>query len=875
MSDSAPAERRKSGLMRRVKKGGAKWLSGKAIKQTIGGALKSKALSPPTSPTSAGGPTVPVAVVGPFKPLRVVEIIKTFGEAEFNAAEFLAERLKKGADINAAATTKAQLEAARSTVSEECVSTVLNHYGLFVNAARTVASIESDLGEFNTALSALRVSIDKMAATHFTYTDPSYYQRQRDEEKRLQVAVDTSLTRSLALDQWNTQLREAIYERQYGRAIKLIEQARNDAQTHASTDGTSTAAAVQIDARVSQLINTLTYELLSPVTQPTERRALIAYLTQLQRTDLARATYLQYRTDTLYTAIRELRFAGDVTAYVHSLSTTYFNLLATTATDFASLFEQSESLSALTEWAVRTVRQFGETFVRQVFHSDSRIETIGECLKHAFSACHQLETRVGLSLTFVLSDYITQPLIDHFNHRLTTVSQLLSEAIRDESWRATELIVHDLDSRRGTSGVPKKRILKLTTSAKQLYESIRLILKQLSHILIPQIYDLTFSNRLYQPTITGVINTIEQYLHITATIAHDNILIFTDDIPCLSLVANAYYLADDLLPRIHREFHRQFHRLVITEIENFHYKVGQLYEIMQDEYCRYRIIYWFNNILLWENELTHVYNAPSLATVIIPNNNNSSTTTTTNTTSTSPTPSSLSTALFSSSLSSASVAVNKPWIDLNIYLTQLIFIIEKCLTEQSVIPVIQACIEELIIAILIKVSGELPSNVLLSSSSTTASSKEKEVPPIVPTGKPQRFGLGGLVSFHRDMTYFRRFCGSFANDRISEGITSALEQSVTLYMTSVNMTDRSTVDDALRSVDEIVESVISTSQFKLMSREWEEEQQRRYQSTSKQGAANGGDREDRSDESGKSSSREKKSKKKKNNAPVPTATAEV
>ncbi len=141
-----------------------------------------------------------------------------------------------------------------------------------------------------------------------------------------------------------------------------------------------------------------------------------------------------------------------------------------------------------------------------------------------------------------------------------------------------------------------KRALKLTDSAKFLYDIVRKLLKDVSPILDNSVYPAA-TIELYPAVVTGAIKLFEGYLIGMASKAKDG-LMKLEDHQSLSIVANAFYVADDLLPRVTREFSRQFRR-PIPELEAFRNKIERLHEALGDEYCTKKAAHWIHTRLQW------------------------------------------------------------------------------------------------------------------------------------------------------------------------------------------------------------------------------------------------------------------------------------
>ena len=82
------------------------------------------------------------------------------------------------------------------------------------------------------------------------------------------------------------------------------------------------------------------------------------------------------------------------------------------------------------------------------------------------------------------------------------------------------------------------------------------------------------------------------------------------DTQSLSIVANAFYLADDLLPRVSIHFVRQY-RLRPPELDSFINKLGKLYEALRDTFCQRRAVAVLHDIWQWQTT-SHLYTLNSI-----------------------------------------------------------------------------------------------------------------------------------------------------------------------------------------------------------------------------------------------------------------------
>ena len=481
-----------------------------------------------------------------------------------------------------------------------------------------------------------------------------------------------------------------------------------------------------------------------------ERRRIINWLVRLDEAEAALEIYLQHRSALLEAAIRSIKLSGDLALYIQELSSLVFSHLAVTCKDALQLFTDDRSRqSAVMLHCQQLLAAFASRLSKQLFSSHSQFAVIGACLRAAFSCCQAIEAQ-GLSLSFPLARLLSPPLCDCIERHCRQAERAVLEQLKEEEWRVSELWVHDKDARRrGPAAaassasasasasqqlqpVPhhhRKRSLKLTPSAKCLYDTIRSLLKDLMPLLDSQHLSALHS-ALYSPIVSGLISLFERYLLQLAAEFKRGMNAGLDDLQSLSIVADCFYLADDLLPRVGREFRRQFGLVVLPELEEFGSKLGRLYEALQDAYCHKRTQHWLQQQLAWTALCDTTYTNPNplpLSSTQPPASSPSASSSAAATSRTA-----------SSSAALSSLSVSPGWLRVHEYFIVLRAIICKCLSSRAVPVVLSACLEELLAALL----------------------SEAYWPQL-------RLGYGGLLQLTRDLTFFVTAVAAFETDTLS------------------------------------------------------------------------------------------------------------
>ena len=507
-----------------------------------------------------------------------------------------------------------------------------------------------------------------------------------------------------------------------------------------------------------------------------ERRRLIGWLVRLHEAEAALQIYLSHRSSLLQSAVRSIKLTGDLPVYIHDLSSIVFGHLAVTCRDAQQLFtDERDRQSAVVVWCVQELQGYSHRMAKQIFSSHSQFPVIAAALRAAFACCQSVEAQ-GLSFSHQLARQLAAPLVDCVQRHYRQAAVMVAEQLQDEEWRVAELWVHAKEGRRGHG---RKKPLKLTSSAKFLYDTIRGLLKDLMPLLDP-VHLHPLHSTLTAPIVTGLISLFESYLLRLAGAAQQGLNSTLDDLQSLSIVANAFYLADDLLPRVGREFRLHFGR-VVPELQEFGAQLGQLYEALQDGYCHKRTTYWLSSVLHW----------PQLAKVEYAN----------------PNPLQLSPFAPSAAVSASSLSVSAPWVALHDYFAMLRAIIGKCLSPLAIPVVLSACFEELLHSILDDTAwGQLT------------------------------LGYGGLLQLTRDLSFFAAATRAFETEQLHHLMAEAISRARTDYVRLTRADEHDTRQAQDRQEGELATRMDGALQLHTLTHIEEEETEARKQESRSQAA---------------------------------------
>jgi len=389
-----------------------------------------------------------------------------------------------------------ELKARRQLVSEALKSYVAEHYSRFIHSSREVVAIESQLLKFAQLLAEYKVALKSMQEIDLSYDDERLLYEQQAREQDPRFANDSVLGEEIMLEELSQDLRTFMYERKFEKAVELAEDAMQQGKLQLDARDTAMQATLkaEVEGRIVQLVELLTDDLRVPTRKKYERKRIISFLVRLDRADKALHIFLQNRSDFIKSQVRQISFQGDVGVYIRELSHVVFSAIAGSCVDFRRLFQDADMMSGVMVWAVEELENFGHMFSKQVFQSEDTFSKLGSCLKCAFSGCAELAKK-GLWLSYVLVRMFTPSLLDMLSNNFRKVEEQIADHLEHEKWEVEELWVHEPqsegkgknkgDDKRASKRRGQKRALKLTSSAKFLYQAVRVLLQELCRSSMP------------------------------------------------------------------------------------------------------------------------------------------------------------------------------------------------------------------------------------------------------------------------------------------------------------------------------------------------------------------------------------------------------
>ena len=196
----------------------------------VGGSLRplssggSSSSSPFGSPHASSSSSSSAA--SSYHPPRIdlPSTLSTFGSSTtpFNLSAYLSSQYSTASPA-LAVYHSAELRKRKEQTSEELRSYVTRHYPAFIESTKEILTIEGDMAQLTTMIGQFNAHLGHMASPSLAYNDERLFKRGREKERDAVASSERQLKEQLALEEWNEDLRQTIYERKFDKAVKLIE----------------------------------------------------------------------------------------------------------------------------------------------------------------------------------------------------------------------------------------------------------------------------------------------------------------------------------------------------------------------------------------------------------------------------------------------------------------------------------------------------------------------------------------------------------------------------------------------------------------------------------------------------------------------------
>ncbi|ODN73316.1 hypothetical protein L202_07862 [Cryptococcus amylolentus CBS 6039] len=204
------------------------------------------------------------------------------------------------------------------------------------------------------------------------------------------------------IDEFGDDLTMAVATRDWEKALALVEKGQALAKTIESDPSAHALITTRLDQLLPTFVSSLCHDLSSPSLRKTASARLISLLIQLDRSELARDTFLKARREIMMRRVRSIKCEGDISSYINELAVVCFTIVRHTSDWYMNAFKESRMASGFVTWAKEQIETFVDLFRRQVDVPDVDQSVVDECLHVTASQNRKLLRDVGLDFTFLL-----------------------------------------------------------------------------------------------------------------------------------------------------------------------------------------------------------------------------------------------------------------------------------------------------------------------------------------------------------------------------------------------------------------------------------------------------------------------------------------
>mmetsp|Transcript_30257 Transcript_30257/g.48891 ORF Transcript_30257/g.48891 Transcript_30257/m.48891 type:complete len:869 (-) Transcript_30257:584-3190(-) len=463
--------------------------------------------------------------------MRMQDLLEEFCDDSFQAEAFAKARFESMTEETVRKYTS-ELLRLKDFSALKLKSSVYGNYEQFIRVSKDISCMEGDmihlrnmLGETTQLLKALQqISLAP---------DPSLLDA---EGMQLASMTRTVVERRDDLLDLSDELDVLIAERRFDEALAMIDKA--EPKLDALDDAiVGRKIRREIDDRSARISSLLCEDLLSATISKAQAARIVNNLIKLGQADRARSMFLRSRSNFVSMEIRKLKLQGDVSVYAGELSAVLFTAIKNTLVEYRTLFGGGPLMSTFVVWVIGELTRFAAVLKRHVFPSGNLV-VMGECVQTAVAHCKRLEPR-GLSLSFYVVKSLEEGLAEAVRQYAQRVQTALTTAMQTDAWSAKEVPAVSLaDDPSEGSGLGRSHKVALTESGRQCYGAV--------HRYIQHVAPLLSLKSVYHDIENGLAVLFTRYVdqlkqHMLSSDLSDN--------QSFGIMADAYYCAEDLLPR--------------------------------------------------------------------------------------------------------------------------------------------------------------------------------------------------------------------------------------------------------------------------------------------------------------------------------------
>ncbi|CEO94416.1 hypothetical protein PBRA_000201 [Plasmodiophora brassicae] len=509
--------------------------------------------------------------------------LELFGLPGFKVDMYVERRIKDSKEVSG---HRDELSTRKVLLNEALKTFVTDNYRKFIHTSKEIEHIEGDMSNLYNTLTHYSGALKKLQ-------DMSFTSEIEDGNITQSMDNDTQDTKPHSTDLLGEVLEELgtlMFESKLDQAVTLITSVMDRINLSDPKKDNVIMAKQAIKGKLEQLIGLLSEATQSDVLKSSERRRYLNHIVQLGYPEKALRLFLQHRRSVLRASYGQIRSTGELTSYITDVSGIIFSTVAMAWIDFRRIFRQPARASAFYRWVIDELYAFDDTFTRLVFQSDSAFRVVCQCVHLAVLSCKVLEKQ-GMRFSFMLETLFYDALRAAFQSYSIAVRQTVSKSVKAENWEIEQAWVKQSVS----SETAEK--LSITKSARNLYDTVHQFILDMKLVLInPALFDPTV-NDLLPLAISGIRSLFEDYL-LAMTAASKSDMI--SDAQGMSIVANCYFLAEDLFPRIKKQLAGKVDmKRGLSNIAAFHDQLGKFYKAQRDFFFQQRGDVWVRDVIRW------------------------------------------------------------------------------------------------------------------------------------------------------------------------------------------------------------------------------------------------------------------------------------
>ncbi|XAR64980.1 hypothetical protein NMG60_11008890 [Bertholletia excelsa] len=445
--------------------------------------------------------------------------------------------------------------------AEEMRKSVYANYTAFIRTSREITDLEGQLLALRNLLSTQSAIVHNLAEGVHIESLSAGSERSMKED-----IFDVEGREPSKMEYWLSHFLEnlevLLAERRVKEALAAFDEGERLAKEASSQKTMTPSAILSLKTTITEQRQKLSDQLAEAACQPSTRipelRSTVKALKQLGDGPRAHNLLLKSHHQKLKCNIQAIQPSGasDKGAYTSALAHLVFSSIAQAASDSLAVFRDEPAYtSELVTWAVKQVENFCLLLKRQVLATSAAagsLRIVAECVQICLGHCSLLEAR-GLALSSVLLRFSRPYVGEALTSNLKRIEQSTAAVAADDDWS----LAYPLVSSRSMSSASLGNIIasqpKLSSSAHRFNSMAQEICEE-----VGPLESLHFADQALE----GLVQAFNSYVNmliqaLPGSTETENlegsgsgiVRIAETEMQQIALLANAYLLADELLPR--------------------------------------------------------------------------------------------------------------------------------------------------------------------------------------------------------------------------------------------------------------------------------------------------------------------------------------